>query len=191
LIDKGADVNAKTEGGWTALMVVAAGGYADTMKGYTSAMDSPFTGRFSETGHYVGTLRALIAGGADVNAKTEDGWTALMVAVGKGRTAIVEALIAGGADVNAKTEDGWTALMVAADWGRAQKDILRISPHPVMELSFLSGGKYYYIETVQTLIAAGADVNAKNNLGETALKKATENRHTEIARLLKKAGAKS
>jgi ankyrin repeat protein len=36
LIDKGADVNAKTKGGWTALMVAAAGGYADTMKDQTA-----------------------------------------------------------------------------------------------------------------------------------------------------------
>ena len=54
--------------------------------------------------------------GADVyvNAKDEDGVTALMAAELEGHTETVEMLLTKGADVNAKSKVGWTALMVAA-----------------------------------------------------------------------------
>ena len=46
-----------------------------------------------------------------------------------------------------------------------------------------------HIDTVQALLAQGADVNAKNNDGKTALIWAKEQGHKEIDRMLKKAGA--
>ena len=45
------------------------------------------------------------------------------------------------------------------------------------------------IEAVKALLAAGADVNTKNNDGMTALIAATMYKRTEIVQLLKKAGA--
>lgn len=55
-------------------------------------------------------VKALIAAGADVNAKTNDGKTALMKAASRQDIETVKILIAAGADVNVKTEDGQTAL---------------------------------------------------------------------------------
>ena len=55
----------------------------------------------------------LIAEGADVNAKDDDGWTPLFVAVGDGYKKIIELLIANGADVNAKDDVGDTPLDMA------------------------------------------------------------------------------
>jgi ankyrin repeat protein len=46
------------------------------------------------------------------------------------------------------------------------------------------------LETVQALLAQGADVNAKDNLGYTALMYAKEMGYVETIRMLKKAGAK-
>jgi ankyrin repeat protein len=63
------------------------------------------------------TVKALIEGGVDVNAKTPKGSTALMFAAREGHTETVKALIDGGTDVNAETEKGTTALMVAARSG--------------------------------------------------------------------------
>jgi ankyrin repeat protein len=45
-------------------------------------------------------------------------------------------------------------------------------------------------EEVQALLEGGADVNAKDDDGQTALTVATQAGHTEIAEMLKKAGAK-
>lgn len=47
-----------------------------------------------------------------------------------------------------------------------------------------------HTETVQVLLAKGAEVNAKNNYGDTALMKAKKMGHKEIVRILKEAGAK-
>jgi ankyrin repeat protein len=47
-----------------------------------------------------------------------------------------------------------------------------------------------HADTVQALLAAGANVNAKANNGFTALKGAKMMGHSEIIRILKKAGAK-
>ena len=58
-------------------------------------------------------VQALLAKGADVNAKRADGYTSLMFAAGSGSTETVQALLAQGADVDAKRADGYTALMFA------------------------------------------------------------------------------
>ncbi len=58
-------------------------------------------------------VRALIAGGADLEAKDRDGMTALIESAVLGNADCVRALIAAGADVNAKDRHGKTALMSA------------------------------------------------------------------------------
>ncbi len=62
-------------------------------------------------------VKALLEAGADVNAKGENSWTALMVAVLGGNTEAVQVLLDAEADVNAKAKDGRIALMWAEDSG--------------------------------------------------------------------------
>jgi hypothetical protein len=81
----------------------------------------------------------LIATGAEVNAKDEDGWTPLHYAAWRGKKEVAELLIANGADVNAKDVAGETPLHKAVIDGRK--------------------------ETAELLIAKGADVNAKTKDG--------------------------
>ena len=57
----------------------------------------------------------LIAKGADVNAKNDNGVTPSHLAAQKGHNEVVELLIVKGADVNAKTESGGTPLDYAID----------------------------------------------------------------------------
>lgn len=94
----------------------------------------------------------------DLNAKDEDGFSALMAAAGGGYTAIVQTLTNKGADVNAKNLNGETALMWATIFGHY--DIVRI------------------------LLAKGAEVNAKNVNGKTALGLAVMFGYDDIINLL-------
>ena len=58
-------------------------------------------------------VNALLAARADVNAKNNNGDTALMYAVSGDHAEVVQALLAARADVNAKSRKGWTALKIA------------------------------------------------------------------------------
>jgi hypothetical protein len=106
----------------------------------------------------------LLAKGADVNAKSGDGWSALMHACYRRNVATVTALLQKGADVNAKRRDGVTALMLAALLGD--------------------------VNVVQALLDAGADVNAQAvNTGYTALISAAEKGYTSVVKMLLDKGA--
>ncbi|MDD5302837.1 MAG: ankyrin repeat domain-containing protein [Elusimicrobia bacterium] len=85
---------------------------------------------------------SLIAHGANVNAKTKSGNTALHDVAMK---EIVRALLAKGADVNAKGQNGWTPLHAA-----------------ISHYSTSTG-------TIAALLSAGADVGAKDDQGRTPL----------------------
>ena len=109
------------------------------------------------------TAKKLIAKGADVHAKDEDGNTPLAYAAWVNSTEIVTLLISKGADVNAKDEYGRTPL---------HKTALNNST-----------------EVAALLISKGADVNAKNKYGTTPLHKAARLNSTEVATLLISKGA--
>eukprot|EP00757_Euglenozoa_sp_SAG-D1_P000018 gene18-11488_t len=64
----------------------------------------------------------LLQAGADIQAKNEDGWTALMLACQNGHSNVVEMLLQAGADIQAKNQqdiihDRQTALMLACPNG--------------------------------------------------------------------------
>jgi ankyrin repeat protein len=65
-------------------------------------------------GGYAEVTGALIAGGADVNAKDSSGRTPLMAAALAGDSAVAVALLNGKADPNAEDSSGSTALVYAA-----------------------------------------------------------------------------
>ncbi len=107
-------------------------------------------------------MQTLLTGGANVNAKDQQGRTPLHLAAEKGHAEAVQLLIERGADVNCESKNGWTPLMVAAEKG--------------------------YPPIARVLIAKGADVNARNAAGGTALFVAAYNGSKEIARLLVEQG---
>jgi ankyrin repeat protein len=61
----------------------------------------------------VTAVKALLDKGADINAKDEGGWTALMVASFAGEAETVKFLLDEGADVNVKDEYDYTPLILA------------------------------------------------------------------------------
>lgn len=173
LLKAGADVNAKDSMGHTALM------------------------RASQKGN-VEIVRALIQAGADFRAKREGGMTALMDASANNQPEVLKVLIEAGADPNARTEDGTGVMFWAAGYGytevvrelvkagaRIEDPIDQFGTTPLMHA--VRNGK---AETVQALLDLGAQVNAKDTSGKTALARAREEGNSEVIEILVKAGGK-
>ncbi|HEX6999306.1 MAG TPA: ankyrin repeat domain-containing protein [Gammaproteobacteria bacterium] len=108
-------------------------------------------------------VRAELTEGADVNAPSADGSTALHWAVRRNLPEMVDLLLAAGARVDAATRHGVTPLALAALGG--------------------------YHEIVARLLAAGADPNERSEEGQTALMLAARNGRPETVRLLLERGA--
>jgi len=91
----------------------------------------------------------------------------LIQAASRGDTTALQAQLAAGADPNSVDNsyvEGWTALMAALEHGHAA--------------------------VVEALVRAGADVNARNGFGATALDIALANGQTKMAEVLRKVGGK-
>lgn len=94
---------------------------------------------------------------------TRHGTVALLQAVARGQTSLVQRLLKKDLNLNARTSIGQTPLMVAAAKG--------------------------YADLVMVLLDGDADVNATDNEGKTALELAIDGGHTRTAEILKAAGA--
>ena len=81
-------------------------------------------------------VSAFIRLGADVNARKENGWTALMIAAQKDHPKVIKALIDGGADVNLKNNDGATAQMIAANKGYFSLEKMLAESNSITEEDF-------------------------------------------------------
>ena len=63
---------------------------------------------------HTAVVELLLAAGADVDAESNIGETALHYAAAYGHADVVELLVSAGANVNAQDKDGWTALFWAS-----------------------------------------------------------------------------
>lgn len=180
LIEKGADVNA-ADAGFTALHAAALTGQIEV-------------------------ARALRARGADPNARLEMplrmqatfvpynpdlqtgrlaqvGATPFMLAAKAVNPEMMRLLVANGADPRRMADSGTTAMMLAAGLGKR---------HATDMFTFI---KYYAwdedkaIATIKVLLELGADVNAANEFGETALHGATYHAAQKVIQFLVERGA--
>jgi ankyrin repeat protein len=115
-------------------------------------------------------LKIAIAGGGNARAITSryDG-TALIAAAHLGHDEVVRVLIAAKAPLDHVNNLGWTALIESIVLG--------------------DGGKRH-TATLKALVDAGANVNIADRSGTTPLKLAEGRGYTEMARILRDAGAK-
>jgi ankyrin repeat protein len=164
LLERGADVNAKDASGNTALLA------ASTPRTWNAEAD--------EVARRLQVVRALLDKGADIEARLQSmqTWqpTALLQAIDGHLAPVAQLLIERGADVNAQTGDtggdqrNLSALMRAAREGLA--------------------------DVVGALLTKGAAVDARNQVGNTALMEAAlnfqrSNPVPEVARVLLAGGA--
>ena len=138
--------------------------------------------------------KLLIESHADVNARYYGGWTALIRATRNGHIETVQLLIAAGANVDTKNNEGWTALIQAAVSGHTEIARLLIDTGANVDTRNSCGKTALMLavraETVQLLIAAGADVNVRDDDSDmTVLMMAAVSGHTEAVQLLTAAGA--
>ena len=210
LLDAGADINQATEYGWTALLTATQNRYyqlgkyllergadpAIANRGGWTPLYIAADNRNIENGDYptrqpdmehMAYIELLLDHGADPNARMmsstetrtifthqwlrEEGATAFWRAAQSSDTELMQRLLDAGADPLVATDNGTTALMVASgigwvegvthEWSRDQN-----------------------VQTVKLLLELGADVNARDLDGRTALMGAAHKGRSEIVQLL-------
>ena len=145
LLDHGADPNARSRWGETALM------FANT----------------------AARVKLLVASRTDLEAKDQEGRTALMKAASRGDVAVAGALVESGANVNAVDTKGTNALLYSLDQeNMAHGDERATLPARRLEIAR------------RLLLAKSLDVNAQNNDGETALMRAVRLENVEMIKSL-------
>ena len=116
LLAGGADADARAADGTTPLHAVATKKMVPAMLEAVakSSGDKPLAALIGETGDQASMIRALLAVGADIDARNDDGLTPLHAAAGLNDVAAIRALLDGGANVNARGDGGLTPLHLAA-----------------------------------------------------------------------------
>jgi ankyrin repeat protein len=186
LVEKGADVNAHSKLGRTPL-IVAAG-----CDGCSS------------------TVKLLLEKGADLNAKDKQGNTALSEAAWADNTESVKLLLAKGAGADTTDGQGYTPLASAAancnlpdvkmflakranvNTANTAAGEVKFGKIQLMQLTpLMLAAPFCVPELVQTLLDAGAKVNAADIRGMTPIQLAvsSETQNPAVVKLLLKAGA--
>ncbi len=181
LLAKGAEVNAQNSQGETALARLATYGNSSNAK------------------QSVESAKVLIDKGADVNITTQYGETILIRALGNGSKELSTLLIESGADLTSTRPGGDAPIFRIINTG--DNDLLSLAvakkidvnvkdssgSTPLMRAVAYGDGK---IELVETLLKAGAKVNAQNQSGQTALDLVRRG-NNDLLEFLKAQGAKA
>lgn len=149
----------------------------------------------ARAGH-LALVASAVAKGADINARTSSGYSALSGASGKGQTEVVRFLLDKGVNVNESLRDGTNALDEASFWGHlaTAQLLLARGANPNLKKDngytpLLSAAMNGHLEVVKLLLDKGADVNAKSKVGGTALHAAAVQKQIAVINLLLKRGA--
>lgn len=181
LLDKDLSANAKTPGGTPLLQLVA------------TDLDK---------------TKLVLGRGADVNARTSTGFTALTVAANyRGTTEVVRTLLAHGARIERTVKDAKgnidttvpLPLFLASGTGEVEKARLLVDHgDPVDGIWTRPGGKYTPLMNaidmgdaamVRYLLDAGADIHGRDRRGLDPLSRAVLSNYTDVAKVLIEKGA--
>lgn len=133
----------------------------------------------------MGAVELLVKEGADIDAQSSTGNTALMLAIDRGKIAVAHKLIEMGANLEIRGQKGWTALHNAASGGETgYKDIAKALLDTGASVDALSetmltplheaAGKSLH-EIVKLLVDHGANVNARDKYSNTPLRMCASN----------------
>lgn len=220
LVEHGAKVNVRTKLGRTPLMIAAACSGCSALVRYLLAKGADVQARDEqgadalESAALAGDAKSvelLLAAGADAKALNKAGVNALMRALQNCEAAAAQSLLAHGASVNAKVTDAGTVkfgpiqlldmgplstaapycnqdlahMLTSAGADANSSDIRGLTP-----LMLSVATEVATPAKVRSLIAAGAEVNAKDRNGETALDWAMKYGNPEVIAALQAAGAR-
>jgi ankyrin repeat protein len=161
-LQKGADIEARDSDGRTSLILAVEGGRPEVVK-------------------------LLLQKGANVEAKDKDNLTALLSVffvdenkqqypnqtdMEADQAEIVKLLLEKGANINAKTKEGKTALQLAVEKNNPEiVRLLQIKSTRVegIDKMLINAARMGHVDTVKLLLAKDADVNAKDDSGNTVL----------------------
>jgi len=151
-LDAGADIEAREDGGMTALVTATKPNHVDA-------------------------ARVLIEAGADVNAKDDIQDSAYLYAGARGHDEILQLTLAHGADLASTNRFGGTALIPASERGLLSTVRILldagVDPNHINNLNWtalheaivLGDGSRTYVDVVRALIDGGADVTIRDGDG--------------------------
>jgi ankyrin repeat protein len=187
------------------LMMAVQAGYATDVSAFMAAavpLDG-FAGRHGQSVLYIASheghvavVEALLAAGADKDAKAHNGSVAFHSASQAGHVGVMKVLLAAGADTDAKLPDGTTALHDASQRGQlavvkvllaagADKDIQVQDGTAPLHLASKEG----HLGVVEALVAASADTEVRAQGGFTALHIASREGYLGMVEALLAGGA--
>lgn len=157
LLEAGADIQAKTTHGYTALNFAVFNGRLDCLSYLGEPKDSPVHDidecertlvHWAANNGSIDCLSYLINKGVDIRQRDAEGITAFLLAVKSGSVDCLSVLVKNNADIDDRDNYGWTALHYAAD------KVTTINPN-ILCLTYLFN--------------LAVDPFVKNNSGRTAL----------------------
>jgi len=190
LLDQGADANIADEVGRTPL-------YAAVDMHTLPDSNLPWPSELNNQLTSLDLIQALLAHGANVNAQLKKqqpyrskvdrgadtmlgtGATPLLRAAKAGDTEVVKVLLAKGADPKLTTKFGMTPVMAAAGLGTKEEDTTGRKKTETQAIA-----------SIKLCLDAGADVNAIDNQGDTALHGAAQKGDDQVVQFLVDHGAK-
>jgi len=193
LLAAGLDVNTRHTYGWTPLLLASV--YENTPAVVAALIEAGAHVRdtndegvtplmLAATNAKPQVVELLLNAGADINARDKEGKTALMHAVSDPEgSAMLALLLKAGADISARDNAGMTPLLHAVKGSRVRVDAIWMLGDPRVSEAMseedrrmtAEGTLKYGLENtgradqIERLLESGADVNAANTEGETAL----------------------